>query len=136
VYHDGLQQALWAYSCRYHFVGAISGLPSQILNPHGEITASTSNYQNYVVARVNFDCYLVHLDYNRRILVDLEKEYGERVNISVPDHIGSVLISSQCQETTAMEMIKKFEMETLDDYFVRALVHRNTSGSLEPQLRF
>jgi len=68
--------------------------------------------------------------------VDLKKEYGERVNISVPYHIGSVLISSQCQETTAMEMIKKFEMETLDDYFVRALAHRNTSGSLEPQLRF
>ena len=131
-FHGGLQHSIWAYSCRCHFVGAIVGLPSGILNPHGETLASTSSYKDYVVATVNLDCCLVHLDYNGEKLEELKKEYGERVNISVPDHIGSVLISSQCRETTVLEMIRKFEIETLEDYFVRALAHRSTRGNMEP----
>ena len=36
VYHGGLMQAYWAYSCRAHFVGAVAGLPCEIRNPRGE----------------------------------------------------------------------------------------------------
>jgi len=41
MYHGGMMQAYWAYSCRSHFVGAIAGraTPSQILNPLGQVIA-------------------------------------------------------------------------------------------------
>ena len=39
MYHGGLMQEYWAYSCRSYFVGAIAGPPSQIRNPFGEVIA-------------------------------------------------------------------------------------------------
>ena len=53
MYHGGLMQAYWAYSCRAHFVGAIAGLPCEIRNPLGEVVASNTNYFDYAVADVN-----------------------------------------------------------------------------------
>ncbi|MDO8994169.1 MAG: carbon-nitrogen hydrolase family protein, partial [Daejeonella sp.] len=66
VYHGGLMQSVWAYSCRSYFVSAIGvvQLPSEVLNPLGEIVASSTNYFNYTLATINLDYELAHLDYN------------------------------------------------------------------------
>lgn len=76
MYHGGLMQAYWAYSCRAHFVAAIAGLPCGIRDPLGEVVASSTNYFDYVVADVNLDCGLAHLDYNWSRLRALKKKYG------------------------------------------------------------
>jgi len=47
LYHGGLMQSHWAYSCRCHFVGAIAGGASEIRKPFGDVIASTTNYHNY-----------------------------------------------------------------------------------------
>jgi predicted amidohydrolase len=39
MYHGGLMQAYWAYSCRCHLVGAVAGLPCEIRNPLGQAVA-------------------------------------------------------------------------------------------------
>jgi hypothetical protein len=74
MYHGGLMQAYWAYSCRCHFVGAITGkaTPSEIRNPLGQVVASTTNYFDFAVASVNLDCALVHLDYNSQRMKKLK----------------------------------------------------------------
>ena len=133
MYHGGLMQAYWAYSCRSHFVGAIAGraTPSQIYNPLGQLVASNTNYFDYVVATVNLDCTLAHLDYNWQRLKKLKTKYGPKVKITDPGCLGSVLISSEDEKISVEEMIKEFEIELLDDYMARALAHRHKSGNME-----
>jgi len=131
MYHGGLMQAYWAYSCRAHFVGAVAGLPCEIRNPLGEVVASNTNYFDYAVADVNLDCRLAHLDYNWSRLRALKSKYGPRVRITDPGFLGCVLITSEDEKTTIDEMISEFKIELLDDYMARALAHRHTAGNTE-----
>jgi len=131
MYHGGLMQAYWAYSCRCHFVGAVASLPCEIRNPLGEIIASNTNYFDYTFAEVNLDCRLVHLDYNWGRLKALKAKYGPKVKITDPGYLGCVLVASEHETISADEMIKEFEIELLDDYMARALAHRHTPGNME-----
>lgn len=133
MYHGGLMQPYWAYSCRCHFVGAIAGkaTPSQIYNPLGQLIASNTNYFDFVVATVNLDCELAHLDYNWQRLKKLKEKYGPKVKITDPGRLGSVLISSEDEKISVEEMVKEFEIELLDDYMKRALAHRHKPGNME-----
>ena len=117
MYHGGLMQAYWAYSCRCHFVGAIAGRGtfSEIRNPLGQVVASTTNYFDYAVATVNLDCALVHLDYNWDRLRKLKAKYGPKVAISDPGCLGAVLITSEHESKTTDDMIQEFSIERLDD---------------------
>jgi hypothetical protein len=121
MYHGGNEQSTWAYTCRSHFVGAVyRGNPSEIRNPMGDVIASNTNYFDYVVARINLDCNLVHLDYNWDRLKALKNKYGTTVKISDPGKLASVLITSENSTVTSEEMVKEFEIEMLDDYLNRA----------------
>jgi len=133
MYHGGLMQSYWAYSCRCHFVGAIAGraTPSEIRDPLGRVIASNTNYFDYAVAKINLDCALVHLDYNWDRLRKLNAKYGPKVKISDPGCLGSVLVASEHETVGIDEMIEEFELELLDDYFDRALACRHEPGNME-----
>lgn len=133
MYHGGMMQAYWAYSCRCHFVGAIAGKGalSQIRDPLGRVVASTTNYFDYAVATVNLDCQLAHLDYNWSRLRNLKAKYKTKVKITDPGFLGSVLISSEHEKITVPEMVKEFNIELLDDYFTRALKWHHKPGNIE-----
>jgi len=126
MYHGGLMQNYWAYSCRAHLAAAVAGLPSAIISPVGQIIASTTNYFPFVTARINLDCCLVHLDYNWAKLDALKKKYGRKVRIYDPGFLGSVLVYSETEEFDVQKLVKEFELELLDDYFRRALAHRQS----------
>lgn len=127
MYHGGLMQAYTAYRCRCHFVGAVAGLPSEMYNPLGEVIAHTTNYTDHVVASVNLDCQITHLDYNGDKLVALKRKYGPAVAVHDPGLLGSVLITSETPDISAKAMLEEFEIEPLDDYLARALAHRNAN---------
>ena len=135
MYHGGLMQAYWAYSCRCHFVGAIAGkaAPSEIRDPLGRVVASTTNYFDFAVATVNLDSALVHLDYNWERLRNLKSKYGPKVKITDPGCLGAVLVSSEHEMVTVDEMLKEFEIEPLDDYLNRALAYQHKSENIEPK---
>ncbi|QDT09674.1 carbon-nitrogen hydrolase family protein [Planctomycetes bacterium K23_9] len=126
MYHGGMMQQYWAYSCRCHFVGAIAGraTPSQIRNPLGIVVASNTNYFDHAVARINLDCALVHLDENWGRLSAMKAKYGPKVKITDPGELGSVLIASEHDTISIDAMIAEFELERLDDYMARSLSHR------------
>jgi hypothetical protein len=133
MYHGGLMQGYWAYSCRCHFVGAVAGraTPSEIRNPLGQVVASNTNYFDFAVATVNLDCKLVHLDYNWERLRKLKSKYGPKVTISDPGCLGAVLVSSEHETVSVDEMIEEFEIELLDDYFARSLEYRHKPSNTE-----
>ena len=127
VYHGGLMQGAWAYSCRSYFVSAISDnrTPSAILNPLGETVSTSTNYFNYNEATVNLDYKLVHLDYNWDKLTRLKAKYGDAVTIHDPGKVGAVMITSEDKNVSAAQMVKEFDIELLDDYFNRSREVKN-----------
>ena len=132
MYHGGLMQAYWAYSCRCHFVGAVSGAPSAIISPVGQEIASSTNYFDSASATVNLDCCVAHLDGNCERLRAMKKKYGNGARIADPGYLGSVLISSESDEFSVRDLVEEFEIELLDDYFERSLAHRQVPGHMEP----
>jgi predicted amidohydrolase len=120
MYHGGLMQPYWAYSCRAYLVSAVARLPSQVIDPLGRVVASTTNYLDFVTTTANLDCCLVHLDYHWEKLEALKRAYGADVSILDPGLLGSVLVTSETSGRAVTEMLAEFEIEPLDGYFARA----------------
>lgn len=132
MYHGGLMQPYWAYSCRCHFVSAFAQEgPSEIRNPLGEVVAKTTNYHDYVTADINLDCKLVHLDGNGSKLRDAKKKYGSGIKITDPGFLGAVLLSCEMENMTVNDIIAEYNIELLDDYFNRSREVRNQA--LKPE---
>jgi len=125
MYHGGLMQNYWAYSCRAHFAGSIAGLQGTIISPVGETIAKTTNYFKYITVDVNLDCEVIHLDWNWDKIRAAKEKYGSKFKMSDPGYLGAVLISSESDEVTINDIIKEFDFELLDDYFNRSLAHRH-----------
>ncbi len=125
MFHGGLMQNYWAYSCHSHFVGSVCGDQCTIINPLGELLASTNNYKHIIAHEVNLDCKLCHYDYNWERFSAMKKKYGRGVTIFDPGHVGSVLITCERDDMTVDDMLDEFEVERLDDYMARALNHQN-----------
>ncbi len=121
LYHGGMVQAEWAYSCRSWFVGSVGvgGVFSQIRNPFGKVITTASNHFNYTVSTVNLDYELAHLDHNKVHLIELKKKYQDKVTIYDPGEFGVVMITSEDDNSSAENMVKEFNFEKLDDYFNR-----------------
>ena len=133
MYHGGLVQEHWAYTCRSYFVSAIAiaSLRSEIRNPMGKIVATSTNYFHTAVATINLDYCLAHLDYNWAKLGAMKEKYGEDVTISDPSEIGSVLLTSEHETIGIDEMVKEFEITLLDDYLENSRSFRHEPGMME-----
>jgi hypothetical protein len=133
MYHGGLMQAYWAYSCRAHFVGSIglNNLPNEFYSPVGHRIASSTNYDQNITATLNLDCVVAHIDFNREKFARLKEKYGRDVTIFDPGELGSVLITSESETVSIQQMVAEFEIELLDDYFARSLAHQHDPANRE-----
>ena len=131
MYHGGLAQSIWAYTCRSYFVGSVyKGVPSEIRNPMGEIVATSTNYCDFAITRINLDCKLVHHDYTHGKLTALKEKYGAAVTITDGGTLDVVLVASEDKNVTAIQMIREFNIELLDDYFNRDRDFRLKKGNI------
>ena len=95
MYHGGLMQRYWAYSCQAHFVGAMGcGDPCTIINPLGELVAASTSDTPYVCAEVNLDCCLVHYDDNFKKLRAMKDKYQRHVTITDPAVSAALMLTS------------------------------------------
>lgn len=78
-----------------------------------------------MTARVNLDCCVVHLDYNREKLAAARQKYGPLVTVHDPGNLGVVLLTSEIEGTSAREVAQEFDIELWDDYYKRAFEHCN-----------
>jgi predicted amidohydrolase len=121
MYHGGLMQGYWAYQCRANFVSALPFIGGGILDPFGRPVALTDCYTKVVMADVNLDRVMAHLDFNQEKFLAIRKKYGRDVCIDIPANIGSALITSTVPDRTAAEIAAEFELELLDDYFASSI---------------
>ena len=120
MYHGGLAQGWWAYSCRAFFVAALPFHGGGVLDPLGRPVAQTDCYTTVARTRINLDRVLVHLDYNAKKFPAIERQYRDEVRIDIPPNIGAALLSSRSAKRTAVEIAQEFELQLLDDYFQTA----------------
>jgi hypothetical protein len=79
---------------------------------------------HYVTADINLDYQICHLDGNRERLQQAKKKYGAKIKIHDPGLLGSILLTSESEEFTALDVINEFEIEPLDHYFERSMKYR------------
>ena len=132
-FHGGSVQSQWALTCHSFFVASIifRDAPSEIRNPLGEVIASTTNYFDFAVTRINLDSRTIHLDENWDKLKELKKKYGNAVTIHDPGRLGPVLVSSEDENITVDQMIREFDIEGIDHYFNRSRQFRLEPGNME-----
>ena len=124
MYHGGLSQQYWAYSCRAYFAGAICGGQSRLLSPFGETLAATTDYYSFVTGKINLDYALVHIDRNAPKYRAAKEKYGEELVIHDPGQIGAVMLTYEGTGQTVMDIVREFDMQLLDDYFDECRAHR------------
>ena len=82
--------------------------------------------------RVNLDRAMVHLDLNWPKFPEIERKYGDEVRIDIPPNLGPALIYSESDKRTAMDIVREFGLELLDDYFERS-VKMNAANRTSPE---
>jgi predicted amidohydrolase len=127
MYHGGLMQGMWAYDCQSYFVSALQFNGTGIVDPFGREVAVTNCYTVFPRARINLDRVMIHLDYNREKFAMIERKYPGKVKIDVPANIGSALLTSECEEFSAMDIVREFDLMLLDDYFAES-IRRNAAN--------
>lgn len=120
MYHGGFLQQLWAYECQAFFVSALPFMGGGILDPFGRPVALTDCYNTVAMARVNLDRAMVHLDLNWLKFPDIQRKYGDEVRIDIPPNLGPALIYSESDRRSAMDIVREFDLELLDEYFQRS----------------
>ncbi len=133
MYHGGLMQPVWAYSCRSYLVSAVAGIGCQMFSPLGELLKHSTNYFPYMTADINLDYVPVHLDFNWPKLDAAKAKYGTSIQIQDPGFLAPVLLTSETDEFSAWDVVREFDIEPLDDYFARSLRHRQEPGRMEGQ---
>lgn len=133
MYHGGLMEAYWAYSCRTHFVGStgVDTLPNEFYSPVGNLLATSTNYYQPITHTINLDCVVAHIDFNSAAFTGLKKKYGSDVTIFDPGLLGCVLITSESETVSVEEMVAEFEIELWDDYYARSLAHHDNPANRE-----
>ena len=124
MYHGGLQQSHWAYGCRCHFVGAVCGQQSTVLDPCGDVIAASSNYTDSIAARVNLDCCLCHLDHHFGKIAAAKEKYKTALTVKVPSYLGCALLTSNDPDLTVWDIMREFEIRPLDAYLDACRAHR------------
>jgi predicted amidohydrolase len=99
---------------------AVPGENGVIVDPLGRTLAESSSYGRIIFARLNLDSRIVHIDYNAERVRRMKEKYGPRVKVETASPEAVYFLSSLDPETSIDDMIREFEIETLDTYLDRA----------------
>lgn len=125
MFHGGIKrQAQWAYTCRSFLVSAVCGAPCNILNPYGDVIATSTNYTDHVSGKINLDYKLCHIDYNMDKIKAAKKKYKDALTVYDPGFVGSLMLSCEAEGMKVDDIISEFDIETLEAYFARVRAHR------------
>lgn len=128
-YHGDFHQKAWAYDCRSYFACSVRNQEARVISPVGEVIARSTCYHDYVTARINLDYAVCYLDFNWERFRAAREKYGPRIRIHDPGKTGAVLLTSETDEFSAMDVVREFGIEQMNDYFERS--RRDQSERIE-----
>ena len=130
MYHGGPMQTIWAYRAKAFMLTATAGyLEKNIIAPDGEIRRQEYTYYDTIVEKINTNCTLVHLDYNRAKIMKTLEKYGRRIHMHCTSGLGSVLLTSVDESLPIAEVVRDMDLEPFADYYKRSF---DIAASLRP----
>jgi predicted amidohydrolase len=135
MYHGGFVQSQCALECRSFFVSALPFPGGGVIDPLGSPVCVTDCYNLIARTAVNLDRAVVHLDFNRAKFDDIERKYGDKIQIRIPANIGPAIIYSNSRDFSAADIVREFGLELLDDYFDRMRKANRKAGRSRPEYR-
>ena len=120
AFRGGFMVPAAAFQNQIFIATSTPGENSVIVDPLGRILAESSMYGRVISARVNLDSQIVHIDYNQQKVADMKKQYQQYVKIEVASPEAVYFLSSLHSGKSIQEMIREFEIGTLDEYLDRA----------------
>ena len=119
-YRGGVRVPAIAMQNRCFIASSVPNENGVIVDPLGRTLAESSMYGRIIFARINLDSQLVHIDYNVDRVRLMKEKYGPAVTVEVASPEAYYFISSLHPERSIRDMIREFEIETLDAYLDRS----------------
>ncbi|NLA55185.1 MAG: carbon-nitrogen hydrolase family protein [Corynebacterium humireducens] len=120
MYRGGLQLRCWAHELGVYLVAAITGELGQVVDMSGTVLAEAT-YEAVCVARINLDRRLLHMDYNWNKMDAMLEKYGSGVTFQYYTREAKYTIASEMEDVTVDDLIREFELEEMEHYFLRAM---------------
>ena len=124
MYAGGLQLSIWAHDLGFFMASAFTGDGSSIVDPLGRALVRSSAYMPIISRVVNLDFELLHIDYNNEKWDEMRDKYGQGIEIDVATPEAIFALYSNRKDVTVKDIIREFQLETLDEYFARANIIR------------
>ena len=113
----GLMQNFYAFDTKSYFVGACAyNHLTRMIDPLGNEICRRSVYSDSLIATLDLDYVVVHLDYNEEKFASAKAKYGEKLIIDPVGDTGQVIITYKGSDTTARAIVKEFEIPDIFEY--------------------
>jgi predicted amidohydrolase len=99
----------------------------RIIDRDGLVLNRQGVYQKWVLATLDLDSPLFHLDFQFEKMEAVRKALGPAVTIRVYEEEGWWRVLPERDDISVPDIIKKFELETLEDYLARSTRMQNTA---------
>lgn len=120
-FHGGPMQQVWAYRCQSFFLGATAGrVEKNIVAPDCEIRRQEYSYYDSIMEKINTNCMLCHLDFNRPQLRNALNKYGRKLTLHNTNGLGCVLLTSEDENLPIESIVEEMKIEPWKDYYVRS----------------
>ncbi|HQP97215.1 MAG TPA: carbon-nitrogen hydrolase family protein [bacterium] len=120
MFRGGTLMSQWAVQNQCYLVSSTPRENSRIVNPMGRVLVESSDYQTTITQTINLDFAVLHLDYNHAKTAEIRSKFGPSVEMEVHSPEGRYMLTSNHPDQSVDEIIQKFQLERLDDYFNRA----------------
>jgi predicted amidohydrolase len=127
-FYGGFLQQYWAYSCNAYLASAVGNptnyiIPSNIISPGGDITASSTNYSRFATKTLNLDFIVAHGDCLEDHYEILREKYCDSISLYDPGRGGTYVLSSEIEGVSMRDMAKELGIEE-DDHFLERFLKR------------
>lgn len=123
MYRGGLQLQCWAQRFGIYFVSAIDAELGMIVDQSGKVLAEAT-YEAVITRRINLDRRILHMDYNWGRMDDMLARYGTGISFEYFTREAKYAIASERDDLTVDDLIREFELESLDEYWARVHARR------------
>jgi predicted amidohydrolase len=121
MYPGGLQLKIWAFNYGSYITSAnTEGENSMIVDPLGNILATSSKYNPIISKTLNLDYEVFHMDYNIAKLDLIKEKYGSMVEVDMYRQESVFILKSCMKDVTVKDIIQEFDLETRTEYFLRS----------------
>lgn len=119
AYAGGRPLSAMAFMTRRFVVSATWPRKCRVFDISGDVIESCGRLADFIIATIDLERRLFHWDYQGDRLDRIRNTYGRDVQIDIYHEEGWFALNSLRDDLTVDQLIREFELVTIDDYYVR-----------------